>query len=194
MIRKFFSSPVVQIVSIVLAAVVLASYLGLTAFLSDSAQLSSSFRMETGKQLKIGIATNKFSEESVITPGEKIFFDPYIKNEGGYDSYIFLKVTLPDEAFHLEYINECWSLLSSTDNVYIYYYGSDNRLFRLPAMSTGTDIPVLTKPLCEQISLDTDTPLMDDTYTVNTIGYAIQSDGFEKASPEAVAETLGLNL
>lgn len=188
MIRKILSDTRFHIASIILCAAMISSFLGLSANLTDVTEpLESSFEMKMGADFGINIATDSFKSGSLITPGSSIDYDPYITNNGDYEAYVFMEITVPDETFRIGMLSSKWSLLSITDYTSVYYYGTNDRLTPLSkkTISRNTNTSV-TQPICDSLTLDKDTPLYDDTYTVTATGYAIQTTGLADKDPKSV--------
>lgn len=190
MTRKFRFSPRMQLLCLAASSAVAASCIGIYAFLSDTTEpLEAHFQMYKDNNMKVSIRTSVYEDNAVITPGATAVFDPYISNDGNQDAYIFMKVTVPHESFHLEINDRKWELLSREDDTAVYYFGSNGELTVLPRSADLQNKKAntsVTPPLCKNILLDEETPILDDIYHVSAVGYAIQTKGFEQNTPQQV--------
>lgn len=159
-----------------------------------SKPLESNFRMIYGDNLDIVVETEKYTDDAVILPGNAgSTYDPYIKNLGNYDAYVFLEISLPDQTFHLGDINEKWCPITSDGNTTVYAYGTSSAMTVLEK-SVSSDNCVCTPHLTEKVVIDSDTDIAENTYTVEAKGYAIKQKGLNETKPLAIWETIQAEL
>lgn len=170
-----------------LATTVLAAALAAAASLliKVTTPLKSDFQMKYGSSLDISVNTDQYESDVIIIPGKACTYDPYIKNSGDYDAYVFLEVTLPDQTFHLGAINDGWYLMKAEGNTTIYAYGTSSSMTVL-GKSAGSDKDTRTPCLTKELTIESDTDLPENTYTVEAKGYAIQQKGLDKSTPQNV--------
>lgn len=197
MVKKFRSSPRLQFLSIAVSVAIFSSILGLAAYLTNQTEpLTATFKMRYGENFGIGISSDNYDENAEIIPGSTAAFDPKITNNGNYDVYVFMEVSLPDKSFSLSEIGSDWQLLTTTEDKTVYYYGSSSGLEALPAMEkndSGTLVSSETGPLCGGVTLNQSTAIKQGDYSIAAIGSAIQTEAADSSSPADVYAMIGGN-
>lgn len=190
-LRRNYSA---QLLIISLAIALSTLFLGLSAFLSDQTDpFSATFTMRYGEEFGVDITSDSYAPDSTIIPGGSASFDPYLINTGDYDTYVFMEVKLPDQAFSLLDVTSDWHQIAEITDRTVYYYGTSSGLTPLESRSRNDDgsfASHTTAPLCSGISLDPNTSLKKGDYTIEAIGYAIEADGLDATDPAAIWNTV----
>lgn len=190
-LRRNYSA---QLLIVSLAIALSTLFLGLSAFLSDQTDpFSATFTMRYGEEFGVDITSDNYVPDSDIIPGGSASFDPYLTNTGDYDTYVFMEVALPDQAFSLIDLSSDWHQMTEITDKTVYYYGTSSGLTPLESRSRNDDGSFedhATAPLCSGISLDQNTTLKKGDYSIEAIGYAIEADGLDASSPAAIWNTL----
>lgn len=198
MFTKLRENPNLQFLLLALSVALSSLVLGLSAFLSDATDpLSATFTMRYGSEFGIDIASDTYVPDADIIPGSTVAFDPYLTNQGDYDTYVFMEVQLPDKAFALENVGSNWHHIADITDRTVYYYGTQTELSPLESRSLDANEAFVysdTGPLCTGVTLASNTKLKKGQYTVQAIGYAIQADDLDASSPLGVWQTLSNDL
>lgn len=183
-------SPRYQFLISALCISILTAILSLSAYLTDITEtFSAPITMMYGNEFGVDIKSTNYTADQTIVPGGTAIFDPYLENNGNYDTYVFMEIVLPDQTFYLDELSSKWTRLTSVTNKVIYAYGSSTALTRLSRLTRQDDKTFKggeTAPLCTGVTLEVETDLNESTYTIQAKGYAIQADNIGSSEPNVV--------
>lgn len=131
--------------------------LGLSAFLTDSTDaMPIQFVTAEGKSFGISVDAPGFddSEDAVLLPNSEAVLDPTVSNDGSFDAYVFLEVSIPtDDSGEPLYLlgdidTESWTQITEAPEAVdgtittVYGYGTEEELIPLaPEGSTSALFP-----------------------------------------------------
>lgn len=165
----------IQFLIIALSLAITTTVLGLSAYLTDTDEYSSTFRTATGNELGFKIVGTKYTNESVV-PGDTVPIDASVVIEKANDLYVFIEIDVPS-AFTINGFNPAvWKTVPGYTNVY--YYGTQTHLVPL-GTENGSSVDIFGS-----LTLSTEATNGED-YNVNIVGYAIQADYIDASSSPA---------
>ena len=171
----------IQFLVIALSLAVTTTVLDLSAYLTDTDAMHSSFHIATGDDLGFSLTGNVY-EDYPISLGETVDLDAKAEITGRYELYVFVKID-PSAAFTLNgFDTAVWKPITDGSNVY--YYGSVNALVPLGG-ENGKSVDIIKSFTFSATTTNT------DDYTLDITGYAIQADAVESGtSPAAVYDMI----
>ena len=161
----------IQFLIMAISLAVTSTILGLSAYLTDTDEYSSTFHTAAGDELGFKL-TGEDYDDALIFPGDTVALNAHAKIEKPIDLYVFVKLDIPSDFTVLGFNDDEWTPLSEGSN--IYYYGNSS-LVSL-GKTNGSDSRIL-----DGIRLSTDVE-GDEGYTVTITGYAIQADNIPSSS------------
>ena len=165
MFRKTLSLRV-RFLIIAISLAVTTTILGMSAYLTDTDEYSSTFRTATGNELGFRITGTNYKDAEII-PGDTVYLNSAAVIEKENDLYVFVEIDVPSDFTVHGFDKAIWRPITNDSN--IYYYGTDTKLVPL-GTANGSSVNII-----ESITLSTEVENGRD-YTVSITGYAIQAD------------------
>lgn len=150
--------------------------LGLSAYLNDQDEFSTSFTVVSKDDFQI-VINGQMHNNEVVFAGSTLPINPTISHIGdAYPAYVFAQIDVDENTFDFDDngINTDWTLLDGTENVY--YYGTSEGLVPFTSSDSST--------LFGSVIVREDAASVDAQITVTV--YAIQTMGYSASNPQAV--------
>ena len=151
---------------IAISLAITTTILGMSAYLTDTDEYTSTFRTATGNELGFKITGTNYKNEAII-PGDTVYLNSAAVIEKENDLYIFVEIDIPSDFTVHGFDQAIWRPISDASN--IYYYGTNTKLVPL-GTTNGSSVNII-----ESITLSTEVENGRE-YTVSITGYAIQAD------------------
>ena len=170
-----------------------------TALLTDKEQYETIFEYERSTvdvSLIVdidGVVENE-SGNIVIDPGEDFTIEPWIKNIGSGDVYVFMELDIPVVLIGEEYIpifsfetSDDWALLKDADVVsgceqFIYCFGTTDSLTEIRAKDSMDDGPQQTTSLITTAAFSNIKSNTDLKETLIIKAYAVTTEAYENGN------------
>ena len=165
----------IQFLIIVLSLAITTTVLGLSAYLTDTDEYTSSFRTVTGNELGFKIVGTVYNNETIV-PGDTVPVDASVVIEKANDLYVFIEIDVPSAFIINGFNTDAWRTVPGYTNVY--YYGSQTRLVPL-GTENGNTVDIF-----DSLTLSPEVTNGED-FSVNIVGYAIQADYIDASSSPA---------
>ena len=176
LISKWKLSVRVQFLVIAMSLFVITMLLGMRAFLSDAVMYKASFYVIKAGDVDIKFENAGFQYKPVEREST-IQLMPTILNNGRIDAYLFVKLEIDENDFQIESMDKQLCILSGdlSGDKNVYYYGTSEKLDNF---SPGDRCKVF----------DSITITANEGATCNFAikAYAIQTVGYEEATPQTV--------
>lgn len=175
--KKIITNTRLHLVTLAVSLLITTTVLGLSAFLHDDADFSTTFTVVSKDVFKINITGQRHDNE-VIFAGSSLDNSPTITHTGdAYPAYVFAMVDIDTNTFEPDDdgMNSDWTLLDGTENVW--YYGTDEGLVPFTSSDSST--------LFNSVIVRDDASTNNSAKIAVTV-YAIQTMGYDASSPSDV--------
>lgn len=156
----------VQFLIIAISLAVTTTVLGLSAFLTDTDELSSTFHIATGEDLAFTLSGREYDDYD-INLGDTVELNAVATISGRHELYVFIEFDTSSGFEPLGLNSHVWRSLPGYSNVY--YYGTTDALVPLGG-ENGNSVDIL-----DSITLSAEAEI-EDSYHLTITGYAIQAD------------------
>ena len=174
--KKIMKNTRLQFLVLAVSLLITTTVLGLSAYLNDQDEFSTSFTVVSKDDFQI-VINGQMHNNEVVFAGSNLAINPTISHIGdAYPAYVFAQIDVDENTFDFDDdgINTDWTLLDGTANVY--YYGTSEGLVPFTSSDSST--------LFGSVIVRDDAASVDAQIAVTV--YAIQTIGYENASPTAV--------
>lgn len=171
----------VQFLIIAISLAVTTTVLGLSAYLTDTDELSSTFHIATGDDLGFELSGIEYDDYD-INLGDTVELNAVATISGRHELYVFIEIDTSSGFEPLGLDSRIWRSLPGHSNVY--YYGTTDTLVALGG-ENGNSVDIL-----DSITLSAQAEI-EDSYHLTITGYAIEADAVEDVStPASVFEMI----
>lgn len=167
--KKLLNNTRFHLVTLAISLLITTTVLGLSAFLHDDADFSTTFTVVSKDDFKINITGQRHDNE-VIFAGSSLDISPTITHTGdAYPAYVFAMVDIDTDTFEPDDdgMNSDWTLLEGTNNVY--YYGTSEGL--VPFTSSDSSTLFNSVIVRDDISASGTAEIAVTVYAIQTMGY-----------------------
>ena len=118
--KKIIKNTRLHFLVIAVSLALTTTVLGLSAYLTDHEEMTSTFVTVSGDQFGISLSGTEYTDQTIL-PGDTIEIAPTVTNEGNYDAYVFVETAMDgDFAVDMNTFDDQWTQLQDG----VYYYGS----------------------------------------------------------------------
>lgn len=174
--KKIIHNTRLHLIILAVSLLITTTVLGLSAYLNDQDEFSTSFTVVSKDDFQI-VINGQMHNNEVVFAGSSLAINPTISHIGdAYPAYVFAEIDVDENMFDFDDngINTDWTLLDGTDNVY--YYGTSENLVPFTSSDSST--------LFNSVIVRDDAASVDAQIAVTV--YAIQTMGYNASNPQAV--------
>lgn len=171
---KILKNTRLHLIVLAVSLLITTTVLGLSAYLNDQDDFSTSFKVVSKDDFKVEISGEKYDNE-VFFAGSSILVNPTVTHVGEYDCYLFAEVNVDEDIFEYDHGfngDEWFNLIGN-----VYYYGDENGLKAFSSSDSSMFFDSVT--VRDDIS-------SSSTAEIGITVYAIQTMGYNAAEPATV--------
>ena len=159
----------IQFLVIALSLTITTTVLGLSAYLTDTDAMHSSFHIATGDDLGFSLTGNKYNDYP-ISLGETVDLDAKAEISGRYELYVFVEID-PSADFTLNgFDSAVWKPITDDSNAY--YYGSTGALVPLGG-ENGKSVGIIKSFTLSATTTNTDNFFRSSLFSTKLDGFLL---------------------
>ena len=103
---------------IAISLAITTTILGMSAYLTDTDEYTSTFRTATGNELGFKITGTNYKNEAII-PGDTVYLNSAAVIEKENDLYVFVEIDVPSDFTVHGFDKAIWRPISNDSNIYV---------------------------------------------------------------------------
>lgn len=169
---------------VIIVFVLLAS-IGIAAYAASVLWATAHSGTTLSKEHFLTVELTGSSATGSIKPGGSVSLSPAVTNNGDVDAGVFIKVTMPEVSGFAAYVFEPgsdWNLVSQSDGVQIWSYGTSDAL---EAVSPGSSTDALTSAFTMKSDITGAQFAAMSDVDIGFDGYLVEYEAVDGSDPES---------